>query len=78
MRSRNLSAEGKCRTHLLISNGLVEDLGGAFTALTGYSKNEVYHRPIAEVMKMLFGSHFEPDEKNRIGILSVYKGRRNR
>lgn len=63
MRNRNFSAEGKYKAHLLISDGLIEDLGGAFTVLTGYSKDEFYHRPITEVMKVLFGSPFDPDRR---------------
>lgn len=63
MKSRNPFTEGKCKTYLLVINGLVEDLGNAFTGLTGYPKDEFTHRPIADVMKILFGSHFEPDKK---------------
>ncbi len=63
MRSRNLSAEAKCRTHLLVSNGYVEDIGGAFTALTGYSKDDFYHRPIGEVMKTLLRFCFDPETR---------------
>jgi signal transduction histidine kinase len=47
----------------LISNGLVEDMGGAFTALTGYSRDELYRISSAEVMMILFGSHFDPESK---------------
>jgi signal transduction histidine kinase len=63
MRCHNPSVEGKCKTYLLVSNGLVEDMRGAFNALTGYSKDEFIHKPIAEVMRILFGFHFEPDKK---------------
>lgn len=50
-------------TYLIVNNGLVEDIGCAFTSLTGYLKSDFHHKKISEVMQILFG--FEPDlEKN--------------
>ncbi len=42
-------------TYLMVNNGLVEDIGCAFTSLTGYSKSDFYHKRISEVMQKLFG-----------------------
>ncbi|HWQ80624.1 MAG TPA: ATP-binding protein [Anaerovoracaceae bacterium] len=43
----------------MVNNGLVEDLGCAFTSLTGYSKSDFCQKQISEVMCKLFG--FELD-----------------
>lgn len=48
--------------YLMVNNGLVEDLGCAFTSLTGYSQADFLQRRITEVIHKLFG--YELDLKN--------------
>ncbi|MDD3168010.1 MAG: ATP-binding protein [Eubacteriales bacterium] len=50
-------------TYLLVNDGLVEDVGCAFTALTGYSKTDFCNRQISEVMRKLFGFDFDPGNR---------------
>jgi len=47
-------------SYLMVNNGLVEDLGCAFTSLTGYSKSDFCHKRITEVMRILFGFEIDP------------------
>jgi len=53
--------ERNSRAYLLVENGLVEDLGSVFTELTGYSKEDFYHRHISEVMERLLGKDHDVD-----------------
>jgi len=42
-------------TYLMVNDGLIEDIGCAFTSFTGYEKSDFYHKRISEVMQKLFG-----------------------
>ncbi len=46
-------------TYLMVTNGLVEDIGRAFTSLTGYTKADFCSKRISEVMHQLFGIYFD-------------------
>jgi|GEM_PF-1672363 Signal transduction histidine kinase len=48
-------------TYIMVKNGLVEDVGCAFTSLTGYGKLDFYQKNIQDVMLKLFG--FDIDRK---------------
>lgn len=48
-------------TYLMVTNGLVEDIGSAFTSLTGYTKSDFCNKRISEVMHLLFGFYFDPE-----------------
>ena len=42
--------------YVLVDDDLIEDLGCAFTSLTGYSKADLYRSDFKDLMRMLFGS----------------------
>ncbi len=49
--------------YILTDNiGLIEDLGCAFTSLTGYSKSDLYRKNISDIAGMLFGSDFHMND----------------
>lgn len=48
-------------TYLMVNDGLVEDVGCAFTTLTGYSNADFCNKRISEVMQKLFGFDFDPE-----------------
>lgn len=52
-------------SYLMVNNGLVEDLGCAFTSLTGYSKSDFCHKRITEVMRILFGFELDLPKSTR-------------
>jgi signal transduction histidine kinase len=54
-------AELKGSSYLMATNGLVEDMGCAFTSMTGYSKSDFCQKRISEAMHKLFGFEFEPE-----------------
>lgn len=57
------STELHGEAYLIVNGGLVEDMGCAFTSLTGYSKADFTNKKISEVMHRLFG--FDLDLGNR-------------
>lgn len=67
-----LPAELNGSTYLMVNNGLVEDMGCAFTSLTGYSKSDFYHKRISEVMHKLFKFDFDP-EKSTVSECYLFK-----
>jgi signal transduction histidine kinase len=50
-------------TYLIVNQGIVEDLGYAFMLLTGYSKADFCQKSISEVLLLLFGYVFDPEDK---------------
>ena len=47
--------------YLMVNNGLVEDIGCAFSSLTGYSRSDFNRKRITEVMYKLFGFDLDLD-----------------
>jgi len=52
-------------TYLMVKNGCVEDMGYAFTSLTGYTKSDFYLKSISEVTHKLFGYDLDL-ERNKV------------
>ncbi len=48
-------------SHLITADGLVEDVGYSFLSMTGYSKSDLHHKRISEVMIQLFGFELKKD-----------------
>ena len=61
MESVRKSAELDGSSYLLVNNGIVEDMGCAFTSLTGYSKPDLWHCRISEAMQKLFCFDLDPE-----------------
>jgi len=73
MESVRKSEELNGSTYLLVNNGIVEDMGCTFTALTGYSKSDFYHCRISEAMHKLFGFDFDPGKSAASGYFLFKK-----
>ncbi len=53
------SSELNGGAYLMVNNCLIEDVGCAFTSLTGYTQSDFHHKRISEAMYKLFGFDIE-------------------